>query len=478
MQPWEEDESWDYGLEHEDPMLAALQKARRTRAERPDGDPEEVARPAYASPDVDEGWGLDLTDELTVERDAGGNLGTPETRAQRKAAEYEEETDMPAPAAKSDYTPAVANDEYLSALKKIRERLSKPTPDYAKGYAEAAKKDESTNRVERIMQLLSAAQRRAVAGPFSPTSTNVSGFVQKQGLSRQGDEGELSRLGALARMAKPAAVKGGGKDAGNLESLRAYLVKVGAAKPEEVAGMNEKQLGAVMQAYGLKSRADTHASERTEDVDYRERSLKQRKEDTAAQRALAARGLEDREKNQVADESRDLAGKLGGDAAFEQRYSRLKELAAANKGVLPGLGVVEGLRQKSGPIGTAVRAFSPPTAAAVEGRKLMLQLAADYGREISGAVLSNEERERLNAATIDVNNDDSNIAMSGLETLRELHATHAGQLKKGYRPEAVKRVAPDGGQTVPVRFPNGKVVPVPESEVNEAVTKFGGVVGG
>ena len=463
---------YDYD-DPEEGMQEAVERARQQYATAADGNPVAYDPADQPTPDPAEGLPPAESRDFSENDEAlslletqapSGNVRPTETPAQRKAAEFAEEGAQPP---RPKYDP---NAEYEAAMKRLTGVPSRPVPDASRGLAKAQQQDRGQNRIERIMALISAGVREAPPPSFPSMATNASGFMQQQTLANQARQSELTGAGLAARVAKPSGRAGAG--GGNVDALRSYLVKVGAGTDAELAGMSETQLRAVMSAYGLKSRTDTHAAERIKDEDYRERSLKQRKEDTAASRALAARGLEDREKNQIADDAQKLAGDLGDTAVFEQRYARLKQLAEENGGQLPGLGVIEGVRQQPGAIGSAVRAVSPPKPAAVEGRKLLRQLAADYARAISGAGVSDRERSVLNAATVDVDNDDSSIAMAGLESLREMYETKAAQLKRGFRPEAVRQV----GGTVRVRFPNGSEADVPEAEVEEAVHKFKGQV--
>lgn len=171
------------------------------------------------------------------------NLTTGPTGDARAAA--------PAP---SPFKEPAPNDEYTAALRKIKERLSQPRPDHAKEYGKALANDRSRNRTSQIMDLLAAGMRRSANVDYSPLTNSAAGVLTKQRIQQQGDNSELSALGMLARAAKPA--KGSGAGGGNTEAVRSYLVKVGAGTPEELAGMNDKQLGQVMQAYGLKHRID------------------------------------------------------------------------------------------------------------------------------------------------------------------------------------------------------------------------------
>lgn len=170
----------------------------------------------------------------------------------------------PAPAVpRSPFAEPNPDDEYTAALRKIRDRLSQPTPDYSKGLADAQASDKSENRMNRIMDYLSAGLRRAPTAQLTPAATNVSTFLKRQGMQQNQENGEISRLGQLARLAKPARAAGAGKAPGNVDGLRSYLVKVGAASAEELAGMSEGQLKAVMTGFGLKARLDESGNDNT-----------------------------------------------------------------------------------------------------------------------------------------------------------------------------------------------------------------------
>lgn len=176
-----------------------------------------------------------------------------------------------------------------------------------------------------------------------------------------------------------------------------------------------------------------HASQK--DID---RVIEQNKADASLGLAKAQFG-ENREQH-IATDAAGLAKELGDPAAFQSKYDRLMQLKESNGGEIPGLGVVEGVRQQPGFVGSAARAVSPPSGQAIEGRKLMRQLAAEYARSISGAGVSDKERAQLNAAALDVENDDSRIAMAGLDTLKDMYESKVAMAKAGARPEAVRRV--------------------------------------
>lgn len=238
-----------YEYDDEEPgMQDAVERAREKYAMAADNkpvayDPAEQPLPADEPTVLPE---MDFTDK---------GFGAPDdSSAEMKSDLQTQHGSGPAPSPKPRPEPETgSNEEYLSALRRIKGLLSKPTPDYAPGYAEAQQKDASENRTNRILDFLSAGLRRAPTANLTPAATNASDFLKKQSLGQQHDETELARAGKLAAVARPA--KGVGKDAGNLEGLRSYLVKVGAGTEEELAGMNEKQLGAVKEAYGLKYRA-------------------------------------------------------------------------------------------------------------------------------------------------------------------------------------------------------------------------------
>lgn len=170
-------------------------------------------------------------------------------------------------------------------------------------------------------------------------------------------------------------------------------------------------------------------------------------------------------------EVRALSKELGDPVAFQQQYDEVMRLAKENGGEIPGLGVAEGIRQQPGLIGSAARMVSPSSDEAIKGRKLMRQLAANYARAISGAGVSDTERTNLNAATLDVDNDDSRIALAGLQTLKEMHDAKMAQLKRGYSPKAVKRATgedetppiPTGDPIVTLTAKDGRVKRVKKS---------------
>jgi hypothetical protein len=413
-----------------------------------------------AAQDVTPDWGLDTTaladgndsepdadtDDLQTQDTSGPTPAPPAEslaqKAQRKTAERDEEGAAPtaryaAVAAKGVPTPqAPQDDEYKSAMRKLIDVLHRPTPDYRSGYAEAQQKDNTENRTNRILDFMSAGLRRVGTPSFTPAATNVSGFLRQQGLEQAGQNGELARLGKLAALAKPAKT---GKEPASVEKLRAYLVNVGVGTDEQLAGMTEPQLKAAASTYGLKVRADESATDNKRSDAQFEEAKRHNKETEGA----AWRTANNSQNNQVANDAQALAEKLGDKAVFDQRYEKLQGLIKANGGQVPGLGVVEGIRQQPGLIGSAVRAVSPPTQASIEGRKTLRQLAADYARAISGAGVSDTERRILNQASVDVDNDDSNIAVAGLQSLKEMYDSKAAQLKKGFRPAAVEQVSPD-----------------------------------
>lgn len=188
---------------------------------------------------------------------------------------------------------------------------------------------------------------------------------------------------------------------------------------------------------------------------------------TESNQALSRAQFSALERDRTDRQAADLAEKLGDPVAFQEKYARLMALKEANGGEIPGLGVVEGVRQQPGVVGGVVRAVSPPSPQAIEGRKLVRQLAAEYARAISGAGVSNQERAQLNAATLDVENGDSSIAQAGLDTLKDMYESKVAITKAGARPEAVQRIenAPRPAQR-PVPKPRPAGVPADAVEKN------------
>lgn len=433
---------YDYG--ESDGMREALERAR-TGA----GDVTEATRGPMVLPEMDFTEQSPKDPELETQF---GNGATPpkETtagHAARKAAEYDEEGDYSPHKFSAPPMPPVnpakqADDEYTAALRRIKGILSRPAPDYSKGYADAQQQDTSENRSNRIMDYLSAGLRRASAPNLSPAATHASDFLKQQAMTQHNDDSEASRAGRLASILKPAKTAAG-KDAGNVEGLRSYLVKVGAGTAEELAGMSESQLKAAFQMFGLKHKIDREPVDDKFKQTFHDDNVASTEATRAQTLALANRTFADKNQDQVSNDAKALSEKLGDKAVFDKRYSDLQGLIKANGGKVPGLGMLEGVRQQPGIIGSAVRAVSPPSPEAVRGRKLLRQLAADYARVISGAGVSDKERAVLNSATVDVDNDDSAIALAGLESLKEMYDAKAGQIKKGYRPEAVRQVTGD-----------------------------------
>lgn len=179
-----------------------------------------------------------------------------------------------------------ANDEYTAALRKIRDHLAKPAPDYSKGYAQARSKDVGENRISRIMDFINAAQRRAGTPNASPLATNAAGFLQKSQLERAQSDGELARLGKVAQLARPPAPPKGstmtpyqerqialreaeakrkteeGEAAkGSLEALKGYAYKhLPMLKEGDLDGLSEKAVESVLQEAGQLERAKIHAA--------------------------------------------------------------------------------------------------------------------------------------------------------------------------------------------------------------------------
>jgi hypothetical protein len=477
---------YEYDESPENPgMNSAVENARARKAydTAADGNPVKYDPADQPLPDDDPKAmqlpELDFSDSGPFGKDSGG----PDDDL--KLLQNQPTGDGPGPGALQFNGPTVktpaqqGDDEYTSALRKIKERLSQPTPNYSKGLADAQQADNGENRTSKILAYLSAGLRRASVPTFAPAATNASDFVRNAQLQQQTNDGELSRLGRLASIVKPKAATS--KDAGNVESLRAYLVKVGAGSAPELADMNEKQLGAVMQAYGLKHRIEREPVEDQFKTTFHNDNVASTNATREQTLALENRNFNEKNNDQISADAKELAGKLGDTAAFEEKYKHLKALAASNGGKLPGLGVIEGVRQQPGLIGSAARAVSPPSQQAVEGRKLLKQLASDYGRAISGAGVSDKEREQLQSATVDVDNGDPTIAMAGLESLRSMYEAKAAQLKKGYRPEAVRQVAgdaPPAAGTVKMKFPDGSVHDVSPEKLDKARAKGGVPVDG
>jgi hypothetical protein len=349
-----------------------------------------------------------------------------------------------------------ANDEYAAALRKIRDHLAKPAPDMADGYMKARQQDAEENRTNRIMDLLNAGLRRAPTPNASPLATNAAGFLQKSQLERAQSDGELARLGKVAQLARPMKAGGAGKDPGDVEKVRAYLVKVGAGSPEELAGMNEKQLGAVMTAYGLKVRGDESANDnKRADAQFEETKRHNRESEGAAWRAANNRPVPASEGGAI--------GEVGAAA------TALDELYAAHRA-----GGFGGMLSKAGAVMTDKLGLNNQTAQYQDQMKATAQVV---GRILEEGKMTDADLPRYLSMMPQPGDDDARASK------KVAFINHLLALKRDGKVEAlaalgfnVKGVQGKGGRSVNVRFPNGKVVPVPEAEVDEATSKFGGEV--
>lgn len=198
-----------------------------------------------------------------------------------------------------------------------------------------------------------------------------------------------------------------------------------AAKGESVAAdleASRKNFAGVLRAMGVDP---TTASQK--DID---RAVKMR--EAALGRSVTLGGRED-------SEAKDLAGKLGDPTVFNTQYERLMQLVEANGGRIPGAGTGEALKQWSdSKFGTQ---FSD--AGGIEGRKLVKQIANNYIHAITGAGVSNAERDQLKSASADIDSNDDRQVLLGIKTLKDMYDAKVKATKAGYRPSVVERVAPE-----------------------------------
>jgi hypothetical protein len=321
-------------------MQSAVERARQGFRDPPDddGDGDSDGSPSGGTmqlPEMDFSGGSDedkFQDFPTGSDPIPAHAETLAEKAQRKGDENDEEGGAPtaryagvAAQNAKPVTPAPPDGEYKSALSALIARLKQPTQDYSQGYGEALKKDASENHTNRILDYLSQGLRRAPTATLSPAATNAADFLKLQSLRQSQSGGELARLGSLAKLAKPTATK----DTGDTEKLRAYLVKVGAGSPEELAGMSAKELMNVKEIYGLKHKIDREPVEDARAEQFHQdnqANVAAQQAHTAAMEALALRN----EGKLPASEAKDLGGS---DAALKAIDSLSKDWEGKASGI-------------------------------------------------------------------------------------------------------------------------------------------------
>lgn len=396
--------------------------------------------------------------------------------------------------------PAPAGDDFksrrLAALDEAKRLAYAPIDSGVSGkdMAEAQGRDRAQRSKDAFTEALQAWLQRRPQHFTAPTEADDLAKRQQLGesaaLKQRGQQ--LSVQEQIAKsLTDPKAAPGSGLSAyQQLEIERQKRVDEAKArgaqdkKDAEAGALKNSRVAFTDQLKKLGIDPE-HASQK--DID---RVIEQNKAD--ASNALAKAQFGENKEQHISSDATVLAKELGDPTAFQTKYDRLMQLKESNGGEIPGLGIAEGVRQQPGVVGTVARAVSPSSGQAIEGRKLMRQLAAEYARALSGAGVSDKERAQLNAAAIDVENDDSRIAMAGLDTLKDMYETKVSVTKAGARPEAVQRIenaprpaphpappppAAKRPQGVPVnaQFKNGKwYVPYPDGSGWDEIEVHGG----
>lgn len=426
-------------------------------------DAEDEAEEARSAPEaVTELPEMDFSGDDTPDVISGVDNREPDTTT---AADFPSEaTRSPMPDPKAAIAKYVASGEKPDPQAPLRAKLSEIAGRKYQPSAGLADADIERARADRRAQVgrndfTQAIQAALLRKPFTPTPPeDVAGGLMAR---RRGEQADFERSRGLEFDATKALGRGlaTGKAPPALTPYQIEQLKradaddARAAEEKKTKAENaERDLGSARKNFApiLKRMGVDPTTATQKDVD---RAIEIDKAE--ASRELARAGQRETKEQHITEGAKDLATKLGDPAAFQAKYDRIVALRDANKGEIPGLGIVEGVRQQPGIIGSVVRTVSPPDAKAIEGRKLLRQLAAEYARSISGAGVSDKEAERLKAATIDVDTDDSRIAMSGLDTLKDMYESKIASAKAGARPEAVERVE---GAAKPAQRP----IPTPD----------------
>ncbi len=382
-------------------------------------------------------------------------------------------------------------DELKEAMRRIASREYKPVAGADNSAAIAKAKAERREQIQRndFTRAIQAALLRKPFNPTDPDEIDVKAVPDGRREFERKQDRDLSMqkalLGSLEKPQRQQAPAGGLTEYQRIQVARQQRLDNAKAKKDaeggggggdqawrdgiEASGMYDDVVARLKKA----GKWDSIGQKEGKDLLRGVESDRGRKASIAAAREGRAFTRTEGDEKDV----KELANKLGDPAAFNQQYGELMKLVKENGGEVPGLGFTEGVKQQSGILGAGARAISPSNPAAIKGRKLLRQLGAGYAHEISGAGVSDRERANLEAATIDVNNDDSAIALSGLQTLREMHDAKIAQIKRGYKPEVVKKAvgpetpAPAPGGTVKMKFPDGSTHDVTPDKLEKAKAK-------
>jgi hypothetical protein len=373
--------------------------------------------------------------------------------------EPEAEPDSYAPYTPSSPAAAKPADDraakYQSALGDVSRIAAEKVPGIDTDALEAAQRDRRAKTANN--DFTRAIQAWMFRKPFEPTApTDDSDLATVHGIKAKQAQGDKAqRLSAAEMVAK--ALRGEKQPGGS--AMSAYQLE-------------EVRRNAVLDDQRRRTKeADDkrHDTEHTETVADRRLSHADSVAQQQATLKLAEAQFAALEREREDSAAQKLGGALGEKTDFDTQYARLMELADANGGDLPGLGVGEGIRQKPGVVGTIAQAVSPSTPEAVESRKLLRQLAQGYAHKISGAGVSNQERAQLEAATVDVDNGDPKIAMAGLQTLKHMWDAKTAVTKAGFRPGVVKRV--EGATPAPAQNQNASppagTIPTTATDVHQ-----------
>lgn len=156
-----------------------------------------------------------------------------------------------------------------------------------------------------------------------------------------------------------------------------------------------------------------------------------------ATEGLARAQFGEQKQEHIDKQTQELTKALGDPTVFDAQYNRVQELIALNGGAVPGAGKLEALKQDS-VLSPLLSGMSSDQA--VEGRKLIKQLANNYVHAITGAGVSNLERSQLQSASVNVDSSDDRQIVLGLKTLKDMYDAKVKSAKAGFRPEAVERV--------------------------------------
>lgn len=111
---------------------------------------------------------------------------------------------------------------------------------------------------------------------------------------------------------------------------------------------------------------------------------------------------------------------------FQRKFDEINQIVASGKGDIPGVGPVD-----------ANRPSWLQSNAGIELQKRAKQMGLAYQHLITGAGASDREREQLNQATIDL--QDERSFMAGLRSLKDLYDTKVRQIRAGFPSDVVRQ---------------------------------------